>query len=34
MVIGGGFLVEGEGIGSGGGWHTIEAHLAVIETEL
>ena len=33
-AVGGGFLVEGEGIGSGGGWHTVESHRAVLEDEL
>ena len=30
-AVGGGFLFQGEGIGSGGGWHTVEAHRAAFE---
>ena len=30
-AVGGGFLFQGEGVGSGGGWHTVEAHRAAFE---
>ena len=32
-AVGGGFLFQGEGIGSGGGWHTVEAHRTAFEME-
>lgn len=30
-AVGGGFLFQGEGVGSGGGWHAVEAHRAAFE---